>query len=213
MRTRSRSARATLDASAALRPRTFTGASMMFSSTVMCGNRLRLEDHADTRAQGREIDAGRGERLPEHDKLAALDGLERVHAADQGALARARRTAHDDHLAHLHGEVDVAQDVDIPEPLVDVPELDHCVGHQVITTRTSPAFTAWPGCTRTSATVPGARALSSFSIFIASITRSVSPAATVSPASTATCVIFPGRGAVSVWGPAPAAAPALVRMR
>src|SRR5205807_6956992 len=40
IRTRSRSARATLDASAALRPRTFTGASMMFSSTVMCGNRL-----------------------------------------------------------------------------------------------------------------------------------------------------------------------------
>src|SRR5207302_6664245 len=131
---------------------------------------------------------------------------------DEGALARTRRATHDDDLAHLHGQGDVAEDLHLSEPLVDGLELDHRVGHQVITTRTSPAFTAWPGRTRTSATVPGAPARSSFSIFMASITRSVSPSATMSPAVTATWVIFPGRGAVSVWDPPPAAAPPLVRM-
>src|SRR5438093_351283 len=155
----------------------------------------------------------RGGLVEEHDlRLHRQRTLERVHAADEGALARARRAAHDDHLARRHGQRDVAQDVHLPEPFVDGPELDHRVGHQLITTRTSPAFTAWPGLTRTSATVPGAPARSSFSIFIASITRSVSPATTVSPVLTATWVILPGSGAVRVWGPAPAAAPPLVRM-
>src|SRR5207247_9699767 len=91
-------------------------------------------------------------------------------------------------------------------------KLSHPLAHQLFCTRTSPAFTSWPGLTRTSATFPGAPARSSFSIFIASITRSVSPATTVSPVLTATWVILPGSGAVRVWGPAPAAAPPLVRM-
>ena len=54
-----------------------------------------------------------------------------------------------------------------------------------ITTSVSPGFTAWPGCTRTSTTVPAADALNSFSIFIASMTTRVSPAWTCSPGRTA----------------------------
>ena len=41
MRTRARSSRAVFSASARGMPLTFTGASMMFSSAVMCGNRLK----------------------------------------------------------------------------------------------------------------------------------------------------------------------------
>src|SRR5207245_6760674 len=69
--------------------------------------------------------------------------------------------------------------------------------HEAITMRTSPAFTAWPGSTRTSATVPAALALNSFSIFIASMTSSVSPTCTRSPGRTAMCVTRPGSGARS----------------
>src|SRR5213076_1571526 len=65
MRTRARSARATLDASAALRPRTRTGASMMFSSTVMCGNRLNDWKTMPTRVR-------RAERLTPGVNLSAL---------------------------------------------------------------------------------------------------------------------------------------------
>src|SRR5437870_1391205 len=158
----------------------------------------------------------RGGLVEEHDLR-----LHRQRTRDRDALLLAAREVRGvvlclvrdaDPLARRHGQRDVAQDVHLPEPLVDGLELDHRVGHQLITTRTSPAFTAWPGLTRTSVTVPGAPARSSFSIFIASITRSVSPATTVSPVLTATWVIIPGSGAVRVWGPAPAAAPPLVRM-
>src|SRR5438094_375741 len=60
----------------------------------------------------------------EDDDVTILDALERVHAPDERALARAGRAAHDDDLAGRHPERDVAQDVELAEPLVDLPELD-----------------------------------------------------------------------------------------
>ena len=66
----------------------------------------------------------------------------------------------------------------LPNHLLTPRELDgrrHLLADCLTTTRTSPGFTAWPGCTRTSTTVPAADALNSFSIFMASITTRVSP--------------------------------------
>ena len=54
-----------------------------------------------------------------HDDSAALVRLEPVDAADERGLAGTRRPANDDALAALDAERDVAQDVEITEPLVD----------------------------------------------------------------------------------------------
>src|SRR5262245_17307694 len=171
-----------------------------------------LEDHPDPRAQGGELEAAPGEGVAQHDQVALLEALQPVHAPDEGALARARRPAHDHDLARGHRETHVAQHVELPEPLVEILEDDGRFWHQLITTRTSPAFTAWPSSTRTSATAPAAAARSSFSIFMASMTTRGSPASTRSPTRTATWAIRPGRGAASVWPRPEPAAPPFVRM-
>src|SRR5207302_4724095 len=171
-----------------------------------------LEDHADAGAQRGQVDAAAADGVAEHDDVAHLDPLEAVDRADECRLAGAGRPAHDHHLAAGDGEVDVAQHVQLAEPLVDAAELDRRRRHDSMTSKMSPGFTVWPGCTRTSATVPAAEALNSFSIFMASITTRVSPACTRSPGRTAMCVILPGSGAVSVWLWAAPAAPPRVRV-
>ena len=50
--------------------------------------------------------------------------LEAVDAADQRRLAGARRPADDDALAARHSKGDVAQDVEVAEPFVDVLHFD-----------------------------------------------------------------------------------------
>src|SRR5690606_21031352 len=50
--------------------------------------------------------------------------LEPVDAADQGALAGARGPDDHDDLALVHRHVDVAQDVEVTEPLVEALDLD-----------------------------------------------------------------------------------------
>src|SRR5207245_8908 len=82
-------------------------------------------------------------------------------------LPGARRPAHHHDLAGRDRQVDVAEDLELSEPLVHVPEPDRRGGHQRITTRTSPPLTAWPPSTPTSTTVPEAPARYSSSISLA----------------------------------------------
>ncbi len=91
-----------------------------------------LEDHADVGAQAGQVDARPRDRLAEDDDVPLLHALERVDAADQGALAGARGPTDHDDLAAVHREGDVAQDVELSEPLVDGLELDHRFGHGLI---------------------------------------------------------------------------------
>src|SRR3989454_583769 len=70
----------------------------------------------------------------------------------------------------------------------------------------SPASTAWPGFTRTSATVPARGAAISFSIFMASMTRRPWPRSTLAPASTSTATTLPGMAARTSCAPSTAAA-------
>ena len=81
-------------------------------------------------------------------------------------------------------------------------------GAAVMTATTSPAPTAWPGSTLTSATVPAMSAAMLFSIFIASSTQTAWPTSTVSPTATSTFTIVPCIGTVTLPLPAPTAAPA-----
>src|SRR5690349_5194977 len=88
-----------------------------------------LEHHADLTAHRvymlevrTELDA------VDHD-LALLKFLERVDAADQGRLARARRPADHDALALVDLEVDVAQHMKFAVPFVEAGNTDDGVGH------------------------------------------------------------------------------------
>src|SRR2546428_220210 len=65
----------------------------------------------------------------------------------------------------------------------------------------SPASTAWPGLTRTSATVPVRGEPISFSIFMASMTRRPWPRSTLAPGSTRTATTLPGIAARSSRAP------------
>ena len=88
--------------------RTKIGASVQFSSTVRCGNRLNCWNTMPTsrRIASIALDVV-GQLDPVDDDLAALEVLERVDAADQRRLARARGAADDDALAARDLEVDV----------------------------------------------------------------------------------------------------------
>jgi hypothetical protein len=91
-----------------------------------------LEHHA-------HVLADRFDRLDVVGQLDALDGelaflvlLEPVDAADHRRLARSRRPADDDPLALLHLQVDVAQHVELPVPLVDLLEADDVLAHRTL---------------------------------------------------------------------------------
>jgi hypothetical protein len=101
----SRSWRASV-ASALFSPLTWIGASMTFSSTVLCGNRLnRWKTHADLAALAGDLACREAVQHPAavgvaHEVAvdpdpAAVDGLELVDAAQEGGLARARRPEED----------------------------------------------------------------------------------------------------------------------
>jgi len=162
----------------------------------------RLEDHPDARSQGREADAGPGERLAEHDELATLDGLERIHAPDEVLLPEPDGPQTTTTSPVFTARVMSRRTWAFPNHLLTDVKLDHRVGHQLITTRT-PAITVWPGPTRASATAPGPSPQLVVLHLHASITRIVSPTATTSPAGPRMWVILPGSGAVTVWGRSP----------
>src|SRR6185503_6665912 len=102
-----------------------------------------LEDHADVAPHLvdayevlRQLDAV-------HDDSAALVRLEPVDAADERGLAGTRRPADDDTLAAFDAQCDVAQDVEITEPLVDA--LHVYLKHRLTLVRRARARAA--GCT------------------------------------------------------------------
>ena len=112
------------------------GASMTFSSAVMCGKRLKrwktIPISARLRQTSRiaqlvELVAG----LAVADELAVdpqaprVDLLEVVDAAEERRLAGARRAEDAHHLAGLHLERDALQHLEPPEALVHALGLDH----------------------------------------------------------------------------------------
>ncbi len=88
--------------------RTQIGASVQFSSTVRCGNRLKCWNTMPT---SRRISSiffrSSTSSMPSTRMRALLVALQPVDAADHGGLARAGRAADDDALAAHHLEIDV----------------------------------------------------------------------------------------------------------
>ena len=99
-----------------------------------------LEHHADFPAHVVDLleVAGQLDAL-DHDG-ALLVFFEAVDAADERRFARARRPADDDALAAVDGEVDVAQDVELAEPLVHSLDPDNRLTHG----RILPPQVLWP---------------------------------------------------------------------
>src|SRR4051794_37829510 len=94
-------------------PRTRTGASVTFSSTLMCGNRLKLWKTMPTsRRSALRSTPGPLTRSPWRRISPPWIGLEAVDAAQQGGLAAARGADQADDLVGLDLEVDAAQDLD-----------------------------------------------------------------------------------------------------
>ena len=110
-------------ASAAM-PFTFTGASVMLSSTDMCGKRWNCwNTNPISGSQRRQALSGL-DRLAVEVDLARVDGLQPVDAAQHRRLAGARRPGDDDHLAARDAQVDAVEDDVVPERLADPHQFD-----------------------------------------------------------------------------------------
>ena len=83
-----------------------------------------LEHHAHFGAHLVDVGFLRGDLGVLEEYAAARGRLEQVHAAQQGRLARARRTQDDHHFATLHLEVDAAQHDVVAERLVQPLDAD-----------------------------------------------------------------------------------------
>jgi hypothetical protein len=86
-----------------------------------------LEHHPDLRAQLRQVRLLVADRLAVHEDLALLERLQAVHGLDQRRLARARRPAHDDHLAFLDLGRAFGEDLKLAVPLRNVLDGNHLV--------------------------------------------------------------------------------------
>ena len=125
MPTRSSSARAVFSASAADRPFTFCGASMMFSSAVMCGKRLNDWNTIPTRVRSvgrftprRVIESPSTRMSPCWTRSRPLTQRISVDLPEPDGPQTTTTSP------GVHREVDLAQDVELAEPLVDAVELD-----------------------------------------------------------------------------------------
>jgi hypothetical protein len=78
-----------------------------------------LEHYADVGADLLDLAHVVGQLDAVDDDAALLVLLEPIDAADERRLARARRSANDDLLAQIDGQIDVPQDVELAVPLVD----------------------------------------------------------------------------------------------
>ena len=87
-----------------------------------------LEHHADLAANLVNALEVAGEFDPVDDDLALLVFLQAVDATDHGGFAGAGGAADHDALAAFHAEVDVAEHVELPEPLVHRLEPHHGIG-------------------------------------------------------------------------------------
>jgi hypothetical protein len=103
--------------------RTQIGASVQFSSTVRKQVEM-LEDHSDFAANFVNLFQVRGQFHAIDNDASDLMLFQAVDAPDHRRLAGSRRPADDDALFAQDLKVDVAQDVKIAVPLVDVRELD-----------------------------------------------------------------------------------------
>src|SRR4029077_5028177 len=83
-----------------------------------------LEDDSDALPDGGDVDALGSDLLALEEDAAALDRLQQVDAAEQGALAAAAGADDDDHLAPLHIEVDAVQHEVVAEALAHALEPD-----------------------------------------------------------------------------------------
>ena len=112
------------------------GASMTFSSAVMCGNRLKSWNtmptwRADARrsraaaADGRAAVAGSRRPARRRSGSPRLGHLEPVEAAQQRRLAGAGRADDADHLAAGDAQADALEHLERAERFVDVDRLDH----------------------------------------------------------------------------------------
>ncbi|MNK73903.1 hypothetical protein D3C87_934060 [compost metagenome] len=86
-----------------------------------------LEDHAHIATQVLDLGLGTGQGLAEDGDMPLVDGLERVDAAQERALARAARAQENDLLARVDMELDAVEHPLRAEGLSDVVEDDHAV--------------------------------------------------------------------------------------
>ena len=93
----------------------------------------RLEHHADFGPEVGEFPAFLGQGLAVDADVAGVDGLQAVDGAAHRGLAGAGRSDDDEHLALVHGEVDVLEDVQVAEVLLDVGQLDERVAGGLVT--------------------------------------------------------------------------------
>jgi hypothetical protein len=91
----------------------------------------RLEDHADLSPDRRDVADVVRELHAIHRDLTALVLLQPVDRADERRLARPRRAEDDDDLAGLDRQVDAAQHMQLPEPLVHVAGDDDVVSGRI----------------------------------------------------------------------------------
>ena len=85
---------------------------------------VALEHDADVAPQGVEVDPGAGDRVALDPDRAALDLLQRVHAAQQRGLAGAGRADQADHLVPLDVQGDALEHLVVTVGLVDVVDLE-----------------------------------------------------------------------------------------
>jgi hypothetical protein len=83
-----------------------------------------LEDHPDFLTEAVDVDAGIMDGDAVHPQLAGVDGLQPVDGADQGALPAPAGAEDHHHFPFIDVQGDVPQNVQIPEPLVHLPEGD-----------------------------------------------------------------------------------------
>jgi hypothetical protein len=79
-----------------------------------------LEDHADPLPNDIDLDALARDLLAFEENAPAVDRLEQVHAAEQGALAAAARSDDDERLARVDGDVDAVEHEVVAEALPDI---------------------------------------------------------------------------------------------
>src|SRR5690606_5624516 len=83
-----------------------------------------LKDHPDFGSYLVDILDIAGQFDPVDDDPSVLMLFQPVDTADQRGFSRSRRTGDHDPFATMHGQVDIAQDVETSEPLIHPDDLD-----------------------------------------------------------------------------------------
>jgi hypothetical protein len=86
-----------------------------------------LEDHADARAQFREVGLAVGQVDAIDDDVPLLDGFERVDGLDERRLSRTRGPANDDDFALADRSRAIGEDLSRAVPLGNMADVDRGV--------------------------------------------------------------------------------------